>query len=164
MWRKENLLDEFRSQRIKRKDNLDICPFSSQCNYSRNNFSCHFGVRFRVVECLHLTPSRRILSKRDIIPSMHSASGVLTPRNNVFAFHRFLDAAGRHCTLTFVYKILYWHVQRWPLDFIVDNSYVESPLRPHDDGSTRPKEISFRGFWETGMARFLVAIAYSESE
>jgi len=116
------------------------------------------GVRFRVVEQLYLAPSRRILSKRVIIPSVHSASGVLTSRNNMFAFHRFLDAASHHCIMTFVYKILYWHVQRWLLDFIVDSSYVESPLRLHDDGSTRSKEISFKGFWETGMARFLVSL------
>jgi len=116
------------------------------------------GVRFRVVEWLYLAPSRRILSKRVIIPSMHSASGVLTSRNNMFAFHRFLDAASHHCIMTFVYKILYWHVQRWLLDFIVDSSYVESPLRLHDDGSTRSKEISFKGFWETGMARFLMSL------
>lgn len=102
---------------------------------------------------------RRILSKRVIIPSVHSTSGVLTPRNNMFAFYRFLDAAGHHCIVTCVYKILYWHIQRWPLDFIVDSSYVESPLRLHGDGSTRPKEISFRGFRETGMARFLMSLS-----
>lgn len=117
-------------------------------------------VRFRIVEQLYLALSIRIPFKCGIIPSMHSASGIRDAWwNNMFAFRRFLDAADHHCTVTFVYKIQYWHVQRWLLDFIVDSSHVEPLLRRNNDGETRSKKISFRGFWETGIAHFLMPLS-----
>jgi hypothetical protein len=145
---------------------IHVCCFRDLLRKLWQFFS-FIQVRFRIVKRLYLASSRRISFKCGIIPSVHSASGIRDAWwNNMFAFRRFLDAAGRHCIMTFVYKIRYWHVQRWLLDFIVDSSHVEPLLKPDDDGETRPKEISFGGFWETGIWRAFhnAVITYSGNE
>lgn len=86
---------------------------------------------------------------------MHSSSGLPTGRSNMFSFLFSLQQQGCYCTMTFVYKIRYWHIQKWSLEFIVDSSHVESSLTPHPDVLARSKEISFEGFRETGIACFL---------